>query len=129
MSDKTAGADGVIEAVPALVVWILPPHEDILVAHVLGSLIDNPGPTLHPDGVTVAEVGAELSTVTGAFIVTTLEVFVLVEADLQAGFGVRRFLSSHLPVTYTSTNNTTTNPVFTTTNLPKRTSTSTIKPC
>ena len=83
MSDKATGADGVIETIPALVAWVLPSHEDILVAHVLGSLIDNPGPTLNPDGITVAEVGAELSTVTAAFIVTALEIFVLVEVDLQ----------------------------------------------
>lgn len=82
LSDKATGADGVIEAVPALVVWVLPSHEDILVAHVLGSLIDDPGPTLHPDGVTAAEVGAELRTVTAALVVTTLEVLVLVEEDL-----------------------------------------------
>lgn len=109
MSDKATGADGVVEAVPALVAWVLSPHEDILVTHVLGSLIDNPGPTLNPDGVTAAEVGAELGTVAAAFIITTLEVFVLVEVDLQ-----KRFRSC---LSYTSTNKMSTNPIFATTNL------------
>lgn len=82
ISEEATGADGVIEAVPALVIWVLPSHEDVLVAHIVGSLIDDPGPTLHSDGVTAADVGAELWTVTAAFEVMTLEVLVLVEIDL-----------------------------------------------
>lgn len=95
MSDEATGADGVAEAVPALVAGVLPSHEDVLVAHVLGSLIDDPGPALHPDGVTAAEVGAELGTVAAAFVVWTLEVLVLIEEDLQAGLCVRPL---HLPL-------------------------------
>ncbi len=98
MSDQATGSDGVTEAVPALVVGVLPSHEDVLVAHVLWSLIDDPGPTLHPDGVTVADVGAELRTVTAAFIEMTLEVLVLIEENLQAGLGVR---PQHLPLEIT----------------------------
>lgn len=79
---KATGADGVIEAAPALEGGVLSLHEDILVAHILGSLIDHPSPTLHPDGVTAAEVGAELRTVTAAFVVTALEVLVLIKEDL-----------------------------------------------
>lgn len=84
MSDEATGPDGVTEAVPALVVRVLPFHEDILVAHVLGSLIDDPGALFHTDGVTVSEVGAELRTVIAAFEATALEVSVLIEEDLQA---------------------------------------------
>lgn len=83
MSDEATGADDVIEAVPVLVVGVLPFHEDILVAHVLGFLIDDPGPTLHPDGVAAADVGAELRTVTAAFVELTLEVLVFEEEDLE----------------------------------------------
>ena len=97
MSDEAAGADGVIEAVPALVVGVLPSHEDVLVAHVVGSFIDHPGAAIHPDGVTAADVGAELGTVTAAFIVMTLEVLVLIEVDLQAGLRIRPL---HLHVDY-----------------------------
>lgn len=85
MSDETTGADGVVEAVPVLVVGVLSFHEDILVAHVLRPLVDHPGPGLHPDGVAAVEVGAELRTVAAAFVVTTLEVLVLIKEDLQAG--------------------------------------------
>lgn len=48
----------------------------------MGSLIDDPGPTLHSNGVTAAYVGAELWTVTATFEVMTLEVLVLIEIDL-----------------------------------------------
>lgn len=90
MSEEATGADGVIETVPALVVCVLPSHEDVLVAHVVGSLIDGPGPALHPDGVAAADVGAELRTVTTAFVVMALEVLVLIEEDLQeAGLWLR----------------------------------------
>lgn len=86
--------DGVIEAVPALEVGVLPSHEDVLVAHVMGSLIDDPGPVLHPDGVAAADVGADLRAVTAAFVVMTLEVLVLIEEDLQAWLCIRPI---HLP--------------------------------
>lgn len=83
MSEEATGADGVGEAVPALVVRVLPSHEDVLVAHVVGSLVDDPGAALHPDGVAAADVGAELGAVAAAFVVVALEVPVLVEEDLQ----------------------------------------------
>lgn len=83
VSEEATGADGVGEAVPALVGRVLPSHEDVLVAHVVGSLVDDPGPALHPDGVTAADVGAELGAVAAAFVVMALEVPVLVEEDLQ----------------------------------------------
>ncbi len=95
ISDEATGADGVIEAVPALVVWVLPSHEDILVSHVLGPLIDDPGPALHPDGVAAADVGAELRTVTAAFVVMTLEVLIFIEEDLQERICIR-----HLPCNF-----------------------------
>lgn len=84
ISNEATGANGVIEAIPALIVGVLPFREDVLVAHILGSLIDDPGSTLHPNRVTAAEVGTQLGTVTAAFEVTTLEVLVLVKKDLQA---------------------------------------------
>lgn len=89
MSDKPTGVDGVIEAVPALEVGVLPSVEDVLVALILGSLINDPSPALHPDGVTALEVSAELMTVTAAFIVMTLEVLFLIKEDLHTGFCVR----------------------------------------
>lgn len=58
--DHLAGAEAVIEAHPALVLWVLPSGQDILVAHVVWPLIHHPGPTLHPNGVTAAQVGMEI---------------------------------------------------------------------
>lgn len=89
MSDEATGPDGVTEAVPALVVRVLPSHKDVLVTRVVGSLIDDPGPTIHTDGVAATDVGAELRTVTAAFIIMTLEVLVLIEEDLQIELCVR----------------------------------------
>lgn len=80
-----AGADSVVEANPALVVGVLASGQDILVAHVVWSLIDHPGPALHPGGVTTTQVGVEVRAVAVAFIPATLEVLVLIEDDLEDG--------------------------------------------
>lgn len=83
MSEEATGADGVIEAVPVLVVGVVPSHQDVLVAHVMGSLVDDPGAALHANGVAAADVGAELGAVTAALVAVTLEVLVLVKEDLR----------------------------------------------
>lgn len=83
MFEEAAGADGVIEAVPVLVVGVVAPHQDVLVARVVRSLVDDPGPPLHADGVASANVGAELGAVAAALVAVALEVLVLVEVDLQ----------------------------------------------
>lgn len=83
VSYEPAGSDAVIVAHPALVIRVLPPHQNVLVAQVVRPLIQNPGPTLHANRVTAAEVGVELRTVTVTLIVTTLEVFVFIKHDLE----------------------------------------------
>ena len=80
--DHLAGADAVIEAHPALVLWVLSPCQDILVAHIVGPLVHHPGATLHPDGVAAAQVGVEIRAVAITLIATALEVLVLVEDNL-----------------------------------------------
>lgn len=82
MFKETTGADGVVEAIPVLVVWVVAPHQDVLVAHVVRPLVDDPGPALHADGVAAANVGAELGAVAATFVAVALEVLVLVEVDL-----------------------------------------------
>lgn len=82
MSNEATRTDCAIEAIPALVGGVIPSHEDILVTHVMGPLIDDPGPIVHSDGMTVSDVGTELRTVAAAFIVVTLEVLVFIEEDL-----------------------------------------------
>lgn len=83
MSEEATGADAVIEAVPVLVVGVIPSHEDVLVAHVVGSLVDDPRAALHANGVAAADVGAELWAVTAALVAVTLEVLVLTKEDLR----------------------------------------------
>lgn len=80
--DHLAGTEVVVEAHPVLVVRVLPPGQDILVAHVVGPLIHHPGPTLYTDGVAAAQVDVEVRAVTVALITTALEVLVLVEDNL-----------------------------------------------
>lgn len=77
------GPDAVIVAHPTLVIRVLPPCQNVLVAQVVGALIQDPGPALHTNRVAAAEVGVELRTVTITLIVATLEVFVLIKHDLE----------------------------------------------
>lgn len=83
VSYEPARPDAVIVAHPTLVIRILPPGQNVLVAQVVGPLIQDPGPTLHTNRVAAAEVGVELWTVTVTLIVATLEVFVFIKHDLE----------------------------------------------
>lgn len=83
MSDDSTGAYGVAEAVPALVVGVLAPHQDVLVPHEVGPLVDHPGSRLDPDRVTATEMGAQLRTVAAALVVPAQEVLILKKNDLQ----------------------------------------------
>lgn len=62
--------------------WILPPGQYVLVAHVVRPLVEYPGPTLYADRVAVTEMGVQLWTVTAALIIATLEVSVFIKYDL-----------------------------------------------
>lgn len=77
-----AGADSVVEADPALVVRVLASGQDVLVAQVVGPLVDHPGAALHPGRVAATQVGVEVGAVAVALIPATLVVLVLVEDDL-----------------------------------------------
>lgn len=81
--DHAAGTDAVIDTNHALVVRVFPFAEEILVAQVVGFLIHYEAATLHPDGVTTVEVRMKVSTITHAFMVSTLKISVFVEYDLQ----------------------------------------------
>ena len=80
--DHLAGAEAVVESHPALVLRVLPPGQDVLVAHVVGPLVHHPGAALHPDGVAAAQVGVEIRAVVVTLVASALEVLVLVEHDL-----------------------------------------------
>lgn len=58
--DHAAGSDTVVKAHPALIVWVLALPQVILVAGVVGSLVDHPGSGVHSDGVAPAEVGVQV---------------------------------------------------------------------
>lgn len=51
-----AGVDSVVEAIPALEVGVLASGQDVLVPHVVWSLVDHPGPALHAGRVTTTQV-------------------------------------------------------------------------
>lgn len=77
-----AGADSVVEANPALVVGVLSSGQDVLVAHVVRSLVDDPGPALHTGRVAATQVGVEVGAVAVTLIPATLVALVLIEDDL-----------------------------------------------
>ena len=81
--DHTARPHTVIESHPTLIVWIITPPQEVLVAHVVGSLIDHPVTTVHSNGVAAVEMGMQVRAFTAALIGATLEVPVLVEDYLE----------------------------------------------
>lgn len=78
-----ARADTATEAHPPLVVGVLAPPHEVLVAHKVGSLVDHEAAALHPDGVAPAEVRVKVCAVIAALIAPTLEVLVLVKDNLR----------------------------------------------
>lgn len=72
----------VIVAHPLLVIRVLSSGQDVLVAQVVGLLVQYPGPTLYPDWIAVAKVDVKLRTVTVALIISTLEVLFFIKDDL-----------------------------------------------
>lgn len=82
--NHTTRADAVVDADHALVVGVLPPAQEVLVAEVVGSLIDHETAALHPDRVAAVEVGVKVSTVAHALMMPTLEISVFVEYDLKS---------------------------------------------
>ena len=53
VGDETAGADGVVEAHPLLVVGVVAAPQEVLVALVVGALIQHPAATFPPRGTGV----------------------------------------------------------------------------
>ena len=59
MGDEAAGADGVVEAHPLLVVGVVAAPQEVLAARVVGLLVEHPAAAVHPDGVAAAEAGLQ----------------------------------------------------------------------
>ena len=86
LGDKSAGADGIkhhSHANQTLHVVIFSPSQEILVSHVVGSLIDHEAAALHPAGLTPVQVVGHVRAVAHALVGATLEVPLLVEDDLK----------------------------------------------
>ena len=85
LGDEAAGADRVAEAHPLLVVRVVPAPQKVLVALVVGALVEHPAAAVHADGVAAAEIGLQVGAVAAALVAAALEAPVLVEGDLQNG--------------------------------------------
>ena len=83
--DHAAGPDAVAEAHNALVLRVLPSPQQVLLTHVVGTIVDHEAATLHLAGVAAAQVGGHVGAVAAALIGATLEVPVLVKDDLVGG--------------------------------------------
>lgn len=81
--DHAAGPDAVAHSHHAHVVRVVAPPQQVLVAHEVGAVVDHEAASLHPAGVTPAQVGRHVGTVAAALVGPTLEVPVLVEDDLE----------------------------------------------
>ena len=81
--DHAAGSDAVAHAHHAHVVRVLSPPHEVLVAHVVGTVVHHETSPLHPAGLAAVEVGGEIRTVAHALIGATLEVPVLEEDHLK----------------------------------------------
>lgn len=83
LGDHTARSNAVIHSNHTLVIRVLSSFQVVLVAHVVGPLIDHEAATLHLDGVTSVEVGVKVGTVATALMIVPLKVSVFVKYDLQ----------------------------------------------
>ena len=83
--NSAAGADGVAEAHPLLVVGVVSTPQEVLVALEVGALIEHPAAAVHADGVAAAQVRLQVGVVAAALVAAALEAPVLVEGDLHAG--------------------------------------------
>lgn len=80
--DCAARLDAVVEAHPLLVIRVLPMAENVLVAGVVGMLIQQPAATLYLDGVAAVEVSAQVRSVGGTLVASPLEILILEKHDL-----------------------------------------------
>ena len=81
--DHSARPDAVSHAHLALVVRVLSPLQEMLLSHVVSTIIDHEHAAVHPDGVTAVEVRVQVGTVTHALMVTATKVPVLIEDNLR----------------------------------------------
>lgn len=83
LGDHTARSDTVGHSNHTLVIRVVSSLQVVLVALVVGPLINHKAATFHSDGVTSVEVGVKVSTVAAALMRVPLKVSVFVKYDLQ----------------------------------------------
>lgn len=83
--DEATGADGVAVPRPLTEVGILPSPQVVLVARVVGFLIDHEAAVLNPDGVAASEEEHQVGAVIAALKMAPAEVLALVEDYLHVG--------------------------------------------
>lgn len=93
LGDHTARSDTIVHSNHTLVIGVVSSPQVVLVAHVVGPLINHKAATFHPDGVTSVEVGVKVGTVAAALMRVPLEVFVFVKYDLQ-----KQLLHTHIEI-------------------------------
>lgn len=82
---------------------VVPMAEDVLVASVVGMLIQHPAATLYLDGVAAAEVSAQVRSVSGALVASPLEILILEKYDLCKP-KANKFMPVTMPtITHTAT--------------------------
>lgn len=81
--DHAARPDAIGHPHHAHVVSVLALLHEILVSHVVGTIVNDEAATLHPAGLAFAQVGGQFRAVAAGLIMTALEVPVLIENDLK----------------------------------------------
>lgn len=83
MPEQTTRSDTIVEANPMVIIWILPWDKDILIAHVVWPLIQDPKAPLYFCRITAAKKGMKVTCVSFTLIGSSLEVSVFVERNLS----------------------------------------------
>ncbi len=83
MPEQTTRSDVIVEANPMVIIWILPWDKDILIAHVVWTLIQDPRAPLHFCRITAAKKRMKVTCVSFTLIGSSLEVPVFVEHNLS----------------------------------------------
>lgn len=84
--NQATGTNAVVESSPVLEIRVFTLGEHVLVSSIVGLLVGHPASTFYSDGVAARKVGLHVSAVSGALIVTALEVFVFKESNLWDGY-------------------------------------------
>lgn len=83
---------------------VFPGAQDVLVASVVGTLIQHPAATLHLNGVATAEIRAQVRTISAALIASALETLILEECNLDGRKQRQSLVNYHTNIARVSLN-------------------------